>query len=155
MSKKDTKSKAKKEDKPKDKRSKLEREFNDAFDKAGVDIKKNIEIANAALDNPVNGAKAVKALKEAIKLSDKHGIPFHSNAVIAGTSYVMALENNHVPELFHSKYGDLDVKKVSKLTEVDESSLRKQSPMDFEDEDDYPEDAYDEDEYDEDADVDY
>ena len=148
MSKKDTKSKTKKADKPKDKRSKLERAFDEAISEVGSTIKKNIEIANAAIDNPVNGEKAVKALKEAIKLADKHGIPFHSNVVIAGTSYVMALENNHVPDSFHDKYGSLDLKKVSKLTDVDESSLRKASPLplgfDDEDEDcEYEEDELD------------
>lgn len=54
--------------------------------------------------------EARQALSEAVKLSEKYGIPFHS-----GISF---LSQGYTPSSFEDKFGELDTDVVSDLTDV-------------------------------------
>lgn len=124
----------------------LEQTFQKALDEAGKSIKENLVIAKSALKDkdPKNVKKALKALSEAQKLSDKSGIPYQSEVVALGAKSVIGMVNHHVPESYFKLFGTLDPKKVSKLVNVAPYALGWKDPNVVRDE--YPDDEYDEDE---------
>lgn len=81
----------------------LEKEFMEISDKIGNEIKSRINEAN-------------KALNEALKLAEDHGLPFYSDIIQVGSCYV--------PNSYHSKWDKLNPEFVSDITEVLSGDLK-------------------------------
>jgi hypothetical protein len=82
--------------------TKLEREFEELCDSIGDEIHDHVLTAQ-------------RALRSAVALSDKHGIPFYTNVSEIGQPYI--------PSAFRKKYGSLNKDFVCNLTEVLEADL--------------------------------
>jgi hypothetical protein len=76
---------------------KLEDEFKALADKFDDEVGIQLEIAE-------------KAIKEAVKISEKYGIPFHAQ--------VSPLSQTYTPASFEEKFGDLDREFVSDVLSV-------------------------------------
>src|ERR1700692_4068533 len=83
----------------------LEKEFIHLMDSVGKQIDAKVKIAE-------------QAMKEAVELSKKFGIPF--------TSRVSSIANNYISESFREKkFSEINRKKVVDLIEVNSYSLNK------------------------------
>lgn len=124
----------------------LEKDFDKALATHGVKIQRKLELAHSALNDKSAHPAAARAMKEAIAISDEHGVPFHASVMAVG-NYMMPMENNYVPKTYFDTFGGLDPAKVAQLTQVAEFSLSKEDPAAPEDsyEDSY-DSSYDEDE---------
>jgi hypothetical protein len=73
------------------------------------EFQKLVTSITAKIDKHLKAAS--KELNKAIKLSEKHGVPFHSNISFLGQSYT--------PSTFSSsKFADLDRETISDITDV-------------------------------------
>lgn len=77
--------------------SDLEKEFKVTAEKVTEEINQKLNLAS-------------NYLSEAVRLSEKHGIPFDTNISFLGQSYT--------PKSFDSKYADVDSELVEELTGV-------------------------------------
>ncbi len=107
--------------------SKLEKTFEKAIKEYGAQIAGKVKIAHDAVGNPEAHAKGAKALSEATAIADANGIPFSSKVIAIG-SYLMASDNQYVPDSYFTKFKGLDTAKVADMTKVADFALNKYTP---------------------------
>lgn len=108
--------------------TKLEKTFEKALKQYGGQIAAKVKVAQDAAGNPATHAEGVRALSDATAIADANGIPFVSGVIAIGDHYLMAAENQYVPDTYFSKFKGLNADVVSEMTKVAGFALSKSAP---------------------------